>query len=256
VRLRGYSLKYFFQKKIKILAYHSVCKTVPNKYSLTVEQFRTHLEYLHSHRFNVLSLEQLLSSIHNNTISSKAILITFDDAYCDLIHNALPLLQKYQFPSLIFVPFDYMGKGDGFSFQECRPDLKIMSIKDIEKIKTTWPLVTFGSHTMKHRDLTSLDENSSHYEIYESLSFLKNNLQEKLLSLAYPFGMFNENIKKEVSEAGYHCAFAFGNIMSNTISTNIYELKREVVLNGQSLKRFAIKVNPVFDLTRKLLKIG
>jgi peptidoglycan/xylan/chitin deacetylase (PgdA/CDA1 family) len=87
-----------------ILQYHHVSNDTPKSTSITPQQFEVHLQYLKDNHFKVLPLSTLIEGIKNQEkLPDKSVAITFDDAYIDLLTQAKPLLDKYNFPYTIFV---------------------------------------------------------------------------------------------------------------------------------------------------------
>ena len=87
-----------------ILQYHHVSDSTPKSTSITPKQFEVHLQYLKDHHFKVLPLSELINGIKNKQgLPDKAVAITFDDAYLNLLTHAKPLLDKFGFPYTIYV---------------------------------------------------------------------------------------------------------------------------------------------------------
>lgn len=62
------------------------------------------LDYLHSHDFTILSLEQLfLALIEGRRLSSKSVVFTMDDGYADQAEIAAPIFLEYGCPLTFFV---------------------------------------------------------------------------------------------------------------------------------------------------------
>ncbi|MCC7181502.1 MAG: polysaccharide deacetylase family protein [Acidobacteria bacterium] len=61
-------------------------------------------------RFRVLSLEQFADHLERRVpFPSSAALVTFDDGWRDNYTNALPVLERYGLPAVVFVPSGYIG---------------------------------------------------------------------------------------------------------------------------------------------------
>ena len=59
--------------------------------------------------YEVVDLDAVLDHYTLGTpLPAKAVLITFDDGYRDILENALPVLDKHGYPAVIFVPVAYM----------------------------------------------------------------------------------------------------------------------------------------------------
>lgn len=71
---------------------------------LDINLFRAQLAYFKKH-YHFISAAQLLDAYETGTeLPSKALLLTFDDAYIDHFTYAFPLLDEYQAQGLFFVP--------------------------------------------------------------------------------------------------------------------------------------------------------
>ena len=87
-----------------ILQYHHVSNSTPKSTSITPQQFEVHLKYLEEHSFNVVPLSQIVDKIKNQEpLKDKTVAITFDDAYIDVLTQAKPLLDQFNYPFTIFV---------------------------------------------------------------------------------------------------------------------------------------------------------
>ena len=72
------------------------------------------------------------------------IVITFDDGYRDNYENAFPIMRKFGFKGVIFLIGEKVGSKDFLM----KDQINEMSGAGFE----------FGSHTLSHRDLPSLEK--------------------------------------------------------------------------------------------------
>lgn len=87
-----------------ILQYHHVSESTPASTSITPEQFEKHMKYLADNNFKVIPLSTLINNIkQKQSLPDKSIVITFDDAYLDILTHGKPILDKYQYPFTIFI---------------------------------------------------------------------------------------------------------------------------------------------------------
>ena len=68
-------------------------------------KFKSQIAYL-AKNFTFVNSEFEISTNGNK----KCILLTFDDGYTSVMSNALPILKKYNIPSIIFFPNGLLGK--------------------------------------------------------------------------------------------------------------------------------------------------
>jgi len=98
---------------LRVLTFHRIANSDddntlnPRLISATPESFARQMRYL-AKRYQVVSMEKVLDTVQNNrTLPSRAVLITFDDAYCDFQENAWPVLKKLALPVTVFVATAY-----------------------------------------------------------------------------------------------------------------------------------------------------
>lgn len=108
-----------FSSQGVILMYHRVEKEDLDPWSLRVtpENFAGHLEVLQQHT-KPTSLQELAEAHQAGNISDRSVAITFDDGYANNLHQAKPLLEKYQTPATVFVTTDYLKNPKEFWWDE------------------------------------------------------------------------------------------------------------------------------------------
>ncbi len=88
-----------------ILAYHGIA---PNNHScVDPGLFHDQVVYI-KENYTVVSIEEIVNK--STEIDGPLLAITFDDAYVNLLDNALPVLAAYGLPATIFAPVNYLGK--------------------------------------------------------------------------------------------------------------------------------------------------
>src|SRR5262245_29396333 len=106
------------RKKAVVLMYHRVLTADESRQTashpaLIVERdtFARHMALLKK-RFAVLSIDEFGDLLeHDRPLPPSACVVTFDDGWKDNFSNALPILRAHNLPSLVFLPFDYIGSG-------------------------------------------------------------------------------------------------------------------------------------------------
>ena len=95
-----------------ILLYHRVAELAvdPLLLSVTPKHFEEHLQVL-SRLTKPQSLRGLVRSLKANEVTPHGSVITFDDGAADNLHNAKPLLERYNIPATVFVATEY-SKGE------------------------------------------------------------------------------------------------------------------------------------------------
>jgi peptidoglycan/xylan/chitin deacetylase (PgdA/CDA1 family) len=76
-----------------------------------------HLEALRKH-CRPLHLVELAEALGKGKLPRRAVVVTFDDGYCDNLFHAKPLLERYDVPATVFVATGYTGGGREFWWDE------------------------------------------------------------------------------------------------------------------------------------------
>lgn len=87
-----------------VLLYHRVGESGSDPFGLSVtpRHFGEHLEVLRK-LGRPMSLQQLVQALRRGERPRRAVVVTFDDGYADNLHNARPLLERYDIPATVFV---------------------------------------------------------------------------------------------------------------------------------------------------------
>jgi peptidoglycan/xylan/chitin deacetylase (PgdA/CDA1 family) len=95
---------------LRVLTYHRVDHPTPQPYlspelrSASPETFVEQISFVSKH-YQPVHVEQVLDYFENGTpLPSRAILVTFDDAYIDFEQHAWPVLRSHNVPVILFVP--------------------------------------------------------------------------------------------------------------------------------------------------------
>ncbi|MEF9475650.1 MAG: hypothetical protein L0958_02935 [Candidatus Mariimomonas ferrooxydans] len=97
-----------FTKEMKsgefmVLAYHAIPeKARPgDKYSVPQQDFIEQIEYLRTHYYHPVSLDDILkASEGKKSLPKNPVLLVFDDAYISYYEFVVPILEKFGYPSV------------------------------------------------------------------------------------------------------------------------------------------------------------
>lgn len=87
-----------------VLFYHGVEERphpIIETESIAVSDFTQHLKYLRKH-YNVITPIEFEQRFNENDWDGKEVLLTFDDGYQNIHSTALPILEQFAFPFLLF----------------------------------------------------------------------------------------------------------------------------------------------------------
>lgn len=100
---------------LRVLTYHRIDVPArlpwldPGLISASPKDFAKQMEYLAEY-YQIVSMSDVLAAVKTRNIKDlppRAILVTFDDGYCDFEEQAWPILKRYKIPATLFVPTAY-----------------------------------------------------------------------------------------------------------------------------------------------------
>lgn len=176
-----------------VLIYHHVSDQTPKSTSVTTEQFQQHLELIKELKLTVVPLTTITNAIKNNTpVDNNWVAITFDDGYHSVYDNALPLLQQYNFPFTVFVNPKMVG-----------PSKLYLDWDQLAELSKHQGLI--ANHTMAHENLVQdgLTDEQMIENIQQAEQMILEKLNQSHKLLAYPYGEYDDKIKKDLHKLGY-----------------------------------------------------
>lgn len=243
-------------KKIPILMYHSISDGIESAshpyhhINTTPAIFAKHMKFLADHDYTIVDLRKLESCfVTNDKLTQKYAVITFDDGYRDFHTNAFPTLQKYHFPATVFLPTDSINDNRKmFKGKECLTWSEVRELYDQG--------ITFGSHTVKHLELSNLSNKEVEYEIRQSKKVIEDNLGKTIDTFSYPFKFPEENrtfIKHLITllqQHEYHHGIST-RIGTTSKKDEIYFRKRIPINSGDDILLFQAKLEGGYNWLHK-----
>lgn len=231
---------------VPILMYHYINDEEPLKSRLGVspEAFEKQMRFLRRHNYNIITLEELVNLVAGkNKIPRKTVAITFDDGYLDNYANAYPVLKKYNIPAAIFVVINRIGKRLGQD--------DYMGWDQIKELAGSG-LITIGSHSMSHPNLSEVDsQDKLEYEILESKKILEEKLKKGIGFFSYPFGGLSVKARASCARAGYKACVGT-NFPKDYPSNDIYALKRlRISENAKNLFIFWVETSGFYTYIKE-----
>ncbi len=138
-----------------LLIYHRVGGGTSNELDLSVSSFRRQLDVLDGHE--VLSLDEALDRLETGD-ARPSVVLTFDDGFSDVYHNAWPLLRERGLPFTIYLATAYMSEVMQWEGATAKgiPG-RGLSWDQIRRMQDSG-LLTLGNHTHSHVRPESLTE--------------------------------------------------------------------------------------------------
>lgn len=188
--------------RVPIAVYHSVRpykkgeSAYQDRYDVTPELFRKHLEYLRENGYSPITFEALADHFDAGApLPQKPVILSFDDSWRNQYEYAFPLLKEFGFTGTFFVFTNSLGRGSHLSWNE---------VREMQKGG-----MEIGSHTKTHPYLDNIkDEKTLENEIFGSKKILEEELGIAIYAFAYPFGEHSTTTLTAVKNARYGIARA------------------------------------------------
>ena len=181
-----------------ILLYHHVSTKTPPSTSISPDDFLAHMQYLKAHH-TVVPLQDVVNALKaGSPLPDKAVAITFDDGYANILDNAHPILTEMGFSYTIFINPNEIGVGP-----------KQLTWEQVIAMQSEG--VTFANHTLDHLHMlngeSTQNETTWLKQVWDNVlaaeQKIKDKLDIELRYLAYPFGEYNVALTAQLKEAGY-----------------------------------------------------
>ena len=193
-----------------VLAYHALSDLsgdpVLAEYGVPAQRFADQLDGLAARGRRFVDLDLLLGALcGRRALPAGATLITFDDAYADLLPAAESILGPRGVPAVVFAVSGRLGGANEWD----RPlGAARLSLLDADGLRAVIRLgLEVGSHGVTHRPMTSLAPAEVADELEGSAAELRAAGLPRPRAFAYPHGEWNAECAESAGRAGYSVAF-------------------------------------------------
>ena len=201
------------QRVLRVLMYHKVNDLRGNPVTVPVALFEEQMAQIRDLGYRVVSADAVLDHFTRGVaLPPKAVLITFDDGYRDNLRNAAPVLQRFGYPAVVFVPIGYLDSVRPLPHEEhlvargiVNPTLGWAELAELEAAG-----IRVESHGISHRPLANLEIDEAAREITLSKLRLEERLGRPVRAFAFVKGSEADYRPVHLSllkQAGYELAF-------------------------------------------------
>jgi len=191
-----------------VLGYHAL-DDLPGdpfeEYAVSAEKLAAQLDHFQGRGWQFIDLGTLLRALRGEEkLPPKAMLITFDDAYTDLLQRGLPVLEERGVAAVVFAVAGSIGGVNEWRREGARE----LPLLDAEGLRTLSERgVEVGSHCLTHRQLPKVPAEELERELDGSAEGLQRLGLPRPRALAYPHGEWSNGVAEAVFRAGYEAAF-------------------------------------------------
>jgi peptidoglycan/xylan/chitin deacetylase (PgdA/CDA1 family) len=223
------NIKYYSNDMgILSLMYHRFNEVKYPSTNIQMDIFKKQIKIIRNLNYKFYNPKNLEKDFYIVKVEKK-ILLTIDDAFSSFYNVAWPYLKAEKIPFILFVSTETVGKKGYMTWKQ---------IKELEKE----PNVHIGNHSHSHDYLVDLKNVDFINDIDTSNAIFIKNLGYNPIFFSYPFGEYNNLIKKYISK---NFKFSFGQ-HSGVIDINKdpYQLPRFPINEKYGdLKRFEFLIN-------------
>jgi peptidoglycan/xylan/chitin deacetylase (PgdA/CDA1 family)/glycosyltransferase involved in cell wall biosynthesis len=221
-----------YGQRLPVFLYHHVGPDRPGMVpglNVSAQDFERHVCWLARRGYTGICPADWLRWLREGKgLPKKPVLITFDDAYQDLLESAFPVLRKYGFGAAVYVVTGQVGGTNVWDQAHGFGALRLMNAEQIRHWSGQG--IEFGAHSRTHVDLTTLSPQELHDEVVGSGKDLESLLGSPVASFAYPYGFHNPAVVDSVRNA-FDLAFIVDPKTEglNSLGTDTHLLMRTLV---------------------------
>jgi len=215
---------------VPILLYHRFGPVVSDGMTVTTPIFESHLKYLKDNGYRVIPLRQLVDYYLNKGPKPlpKSVVIVVDDGHASVYRHMLPLVREYGVPVTLFL---YPSAISNASYA--------MTWDQLKELKKTG-LFDFQGHTYWHPNF-KIDKKrlkATEYASFVEMQFkksrekLEKELDVRVNMLAWPFGIYDDELIQKAMETGYLATFTMERHPASHLD-NVMALPRYLMINGE-----------------------
>jgi peptidoglycan/xylan/chitin deacetylase (PgdA/CDA1 family) len=222
--------------RVPILLYHRFGPVASDSMTVTTNAFESELKYLRDNGYKVIPLRELVDYYLGKRPPPHphSVVITVDDGHKSVYTDMLPLVRKYHIPVTLFI---YPSAISNAPYA--------MTWGQLREMKETG-LFDFQSHTYWHPNFKKDKKRlkSAEYESFVGMQLKKSREKlEKELSvrvnmLAWPFGIYDDELIQKALETGYVATFTMERHPASNFH-NVMALPRYLMTNGERGRTFA-----------------
>jgi len=224
------------QVNVPILLYHRFGPTVADGMTIKTSVFEEHLKYLRDNNYKVIPLRKLVDWYQKKgpAPAPKSVVIVEDDAHLSVYTDMLPLAKKYNVPVTIFIyPSAVSNAKYAMTWDQLR-ELKKSGLFDFQSHTYWHPNFKTERRKLKPADFDKLVSS----QFLKAKDKIAKELGVTVDLLAWPFGIYDDDLIKRAAAAGYTGTFTIDRRHA-TAAESVMKLPRYLLINADQGKNFA-----------------
>lgn len=226
--------------RVSILAYHRFGPAVTDAMTVRTVTFRNQLEYLRRHGHPVVPLRSVVDYVlgAGPAPPDSSVVITVDDGHRSVVTEMAPAVREYQVPVTLFVYPSAISNASYAMTWDQLTSLCASGLFDVES-HTYW----HPNFRTERRRLTPVAYRAfAASQLSRSRTTLAARAGANADLLAWPFGIYDDELMALAHEAGYRAAFTLDRRRVRD-GDNPMALPRFLINDGVSMAAFAAIVS-------------
>lgn len=190
---------------VPILLYHRFGPTVADSMTIRTAVFASHLEYLRTNGYSVIPLRQLTDYLAGKAPPppARSVVITADDGHESVFTDMFPLIKRDRIPVTLFIyPSAISNAKYAMTWEQLR-QMRDSGLVDIQS-HTYW-----HPNFKKERQRLAAEayEKFADMQMSKSKAVLEQRLGGRVDMLAWPFGIYDDDLIDHARRLGYVAGF-------------------------------------------------
>lgn len=220
---------------VLILDYHRFNTYRADSMTVRLSVFKFQLQYMESHGYHFIPLARYVAYRMGKAPAppAKSVIVTMDDGHISVYTRALPFIEKYRIPVTLFIyPSAISNASYAMTWRQLRA-LKATGLFDIQS-HTYW----HPNFKVEKRRLSPAQyKKFVDFQLRRSKEVLDRKLGINVTMLAWPYGIYDEQLIQKARAAGYIAAFALNGRHAGD-DDNIMAISRYLVSDRDSGRLF------------------
>jgi peptidoglycan/xylan/chitin deacetylase (PgdA/CDA1 family) len=221
---------------VTILVYHRFAPVATDAMTVRPATFRRHLDYLRRHHHPVIPLRALVTYLQGQGPAppARSVVITVDDGHASVFSEMRPIVLEHRMPVTLFIYPSAISNASYAMSWEQLAILRGTGLFDVQS-HTYWHP---NFHTERRRLSTSAYGAFTATQITKSRRVLAGKLGAETDLIAWPFGIYDDDLVAAAREAGFIAGFT---IDRRTVSggDNIMTLPRVLMTDVDTERTLA-----------------
>lgn len=190
---------------VAILVYHRFSDTADDSMTVRVATFEAQLRFLKQHGYAIVPLRAIVTWLRDPdaALPPKAVALTVDDGHESVYQRLLPIAQREQLPVTLFVYPSAISNASYALTWEQLSTLRATGLFDVQS--HTWWHPNF--HIERRRQSPAEFERFASAQLQHSRELIESRLGGHVDMLAWPFGLYDDDLVRIAIKVGYVAAF-------------------------------------------------